>query len=109
MHREVVSWAVECQKRGAGEILLTSMETDGCRDGFDLELTRAVCEAVDIPVIASGGCGNLSHFSQVFEETGADAALAASLFHSGELTVGQVKEYLKKHQIQVREQAEYGT
>ena len=109
MHREVVSWAVECQKRGAGEILLTSMETDGCRDGFDLELTRAVCEAVDIPVIASGGCGTLSHFAQVFEETGADAALAASLFHSGELTVGQVKEYLKEQQIQVRGQAGYGT
>ena len=78
---DAVEWAKRCQELGAGEILLTSMDTDGCREGFDLELLRAVCSVVSIPVIASGGCGRLEHFSQVFEETGADAALAASLFH----------------------------
>lgn len=101
--KDVVSWAKECEQRGAGEILLTSMDTDGCRDGFDLELTNAVCNAVNIPVIASGGCGTLSHFSEVFQKTKADAALAASLFHSGELTVQQVKQYLHSHNIRVRE------
>lgn len=70
---DAVEWAKKCQELGAGEILLTSMDTDGCKEGFDLELTRAVCNAVTIPVIASGGCGRLEHFSQVFEETGADA------------------------------------
>lgn len=99
---EAVSWAKKCQELGAGEILLTSMDTDGCRDGFDLELTQAVSQAVSIPVIASGGCGKLEHFSQVFEETGADAALAASLFHFRELTVEQVKEHLREHDIPVR-------
>ena len=86
----------------AGEILLTSMDTDGCRDGFDLELTQSVCDRVSIPVIASGGCGKLEHFSEVFEKTGADAALAASLFHFRELTVGQVKEHLREKNIPVR-------
>lgn len=99
---EAVAWAKRCQELGAGEILLTSMDTDGCRDGFDLELTQAVCQAVSIPVIASGGCGKLEHFSQVFEQTGADAALAASLFHFRELTVEQVKEHLREHDIPVR-------
>ena len=99
---EAVSWAKKCQELGAGEILLTSMDTDGCRDGFDLDLTQAVSQAVSIPVIASGGCGKLEHFSQVFEETGADAALAASLFHFRELTVEQVKEHLREHDIPVR-------
>ena len=95
-------WAQKCQQLGAGEILLTSMDTDGCRDGFDLELTNAVCDMVSIPVIASGGCGKLEHFSEVFKESKADAALAASLFHFRELTVEQVKEHLKEKQIPVR-------
>ena len=99
---DAVEWAKKCQKLGAGEILLTSMDTDGCKEGFDLELTRAVCDAVTIPVIASGGCGRLEHFSQVFEETGADAALAASLFHFRELTVEEVKNHLAENNIPVR-------
>ncbi len=99
---DAVEWAKKCQELGAGEILLTSMNTDGCREGFDLELLRAVCSVVSIPVIASGGCGRLEHFSQVFEETGADAALAASLFHFRELTVEEVKEHLAEHEIPVR-------
>lgn len=99
---DAVEWAKKCQELGAGEILLTSMDTDGCREGFDLELLRAVCSVVSIPVIASGGCGGLEHFSQVFEETGADAALAASLFHFRELTVEEVKEHLAEHEIPVR-------
>lgn len=99
---DAVEWAKKCQELGAGEILLTSMDTDGCKEGFDLELTRAVCNAVTIPVIASGGCGRLEHFSQVFEETGADAALAASLFHFRELTVEEVKNHLAEHKIPVR-------
>ena len=78
------------------------MDTDGCKEGFDLELTRAVCDVVTIPVIASGGCGRLEHFSQVFEETGADAALAASLFHFRELTVEEVKNHLAENNIPVR-------
>lgn len=99
---DAVEWAKKCQKLGAGEILLTSMDTDGCKEGFDLELTRAVCDTVTIPVIASGGCGRLEHFSQVFEETGADAALAASLFHFRELTVEEVKNHLAENNIPVR-------
>ena len=78
------------------------MDADGTKNGFDLELTRAVTEAVSIPVIASGGCGSLNHFAEVFRETGCDAALAASLFHFGELTVPQVKQYLKEQNIPVR-------
>lgn len=103
---DAVEWARQGQALGAGEILLTSMDADGTKAGFDLELTRAVTQAVTIPVIASGGCGKLSHFAQVFEETGCDAALAASLFHFGELTVPQVKEYLREHSIPVRERGE---
>lgn len=99
---DAVEWAKKCQELGAGEILLTSMDTDGCKEGFDLELTRAVYDAVTIPVIASGGCGRLEHFSQVFEETGADAALAASLFHFRELTVEEVKNHLAENNIPVR-------
>ena len=91
-----VEWAKKCQELGAGEILLTSMDTDGCKEGFDLELCNAVCNVVSIPVIASGGCGKLEHFSEVFEKSGADAALAASLFHFKELTVEEVKEHLKE-------------
>ena len=99
---DAVKWAKKCQELGAGEILLTSMDTDGCRDGFDLELTKAICSQVTIPVIASGGCGKLEHFSEVFQKTGADAALAASLFHLRELTVEQVKEHLREQDIPVR-------
>ena len=100
--KDAIEWAKTCERLGAGEILLTSMDTDGCRDGFDLELTQAICQAVSIPVIASGGCGRLEHFSEVFEKTGADAALAASLFHFRELSVDQVKEHLKEHGLPVR-------
>lgn len=99
---DVVEWARRGQQLGAGEILLTSMDADGTKAGFDLAMTKAVTEAVPIPVIASGGCGSLEHFAQVFEETGCDAALAASLFHFGELTVPQVKEFLKGRDIPVR-------
>ena len=99
---DAIQWAKEGQRLGAGEILLTSMDADGTKAGFDLPMTRAVTEAVGIPVIASGGCGSLSHFAQVFEETGCDAALAASLFHFGELTVPQVKDYLRTRNIPVR-------
>ena len=99
---DAVEWAKQGQALGAGEILLTSMDADGTRAGFDLAMTRAVTGAVSIPVIASGGCGSLEHFAQVFRETGCDAALAASLFHFGELTVPQVKDYLRRQQIPVR-------
>lgn len=101
---DAVWWAKECEKLGAGEILLTSMDADGAKEGFDLELLKAVCAVVSIPVIASGGCGKLEDFSQVFEETGADAALAASLFHYNELTVDEVKVHLEEHKIPVRRQ-----
>lgn len=99
---DVLEWAKEVERLGAGEIMLTSMDADGTRAGFDLLMTKAVCEAVRIPVIASGGCGKVEDFSAVFEETGADAALAASLFHFGELTIDQVKTHLEAHTIPVR-------
>ena len=99
---DAIQWAKEVQERGAGEILLTSMDADGTKEGFDIELLNAVCEAVSIPVIASGGCGRLEHFSEVFLESGADAALAASLFHYKELTVEQVKTHLAEKGIPVR-------
>lgn len=101
---DAVWWAKECERLGAGEILLTSMDADGAKEGFDLELLRAVCGVVSIPVIASGGCGKIEHFSQVFEETGADAALAASMFHYKEVTVDEVKAHLEEHKIPVRRQ-----
>ncbi|GAA6394035.1 imidazoleglycerol phosphate synthase cyclase subunit [Clostridiales bacterium] len=99
---DAVEWAQQGEALGAGEILLTSMDADGTKAGFDLEMTRAVTQAVSIPVIASGGCGTLEHFAQVFQETGCDAALAASLFHFGELTVPQVKDFLRDKNIPVR-------
>ena len=99
---DAVEWAKEAEQLGAGEILLTSMDGDGTKAGFDLPMTRAVTDAVSIPVIASGGCGCLRHFEEVFTETGADAALAASLFHFGELTVPQVKDYLRGRGIPAR-------
>lgn len=100
--KELIEWAKEGERLGAGEILLTSMDADGTKAGFDLEMTKAVADAVRIPVIASGGCGSLAHFAQVFEETDCDAALAASLFHFGELTVPQVKDYLRAQNVPVR-------
>ncbi len=99
---DAVEWAREGERLGAGEILLTSMDADGTKAGFDLEMTKAVTDAVSIPVIASGGCGSLEHFAEVFEKTNCDAALAASLFHFGELTVPQVKGYLAQKNIPVR-------
>ncbi len=99
---DAIEWAKQAEALGAGEILLTSMDTDGTKNGFDLELLNAVMEVVNIPVIASGGCGRLEHFSEVFEKSGADAALAASLFHYRELTVGQVKAHLRESGIPVR-------
>lgn len=100
--KDAVEWAKLGEQLGAGEILLTSMDADGTKQGFDLAMTKAIADAVNIPVIASGGCGSLEHFADVFEQTGADAALAASLFHFGELTVPQVKDYLKGKSIPVR-------
>ena len=99
---DLIEWVTEGERLGAGEILLTSMDTDGTKAGFDIAMTRAVEEAVGIPVIASGGGGCLEHFAQVFDQAHADAALAASLFHFGELTVGQVKDYLRTRDIPVR-------
>lgn len=99
---DAVEWSKRGVELGAGEILLTSMDADGTKAGFDLPLTKAVTAAVSVPVIASGGCGCLEHFAEVFEKTGCDAALAASLFHFGELTVPQVKTYLKGRGIPVR-------
>lgn len=99
---DAVWWAKRACELGAGEILLTSMDADGTKEGFDLPLLNAVCAVVNVPVIASGGCGTLDHFSEVFEKTDADAALAASLFHYRELTVAQVKEHLHAHHIPVR-------
>lgn len=99
---DALEWIKQCEKLGAGEILLTSMDADGTKNGFDLALTDAVTRSVGIPVIASGGCGKLSDFSDVFQKTGADAALAASLFHYKELTVSQVKNHLAGVGIPVR-------
>ena len=99
---DLIDWVKQGEALGAGEILLTSMDADGTKAGFDLPMTKAVTDAVGIPVIASGGCGSLEHFAQVFKETGCDAALAASLFHFGELTVPQVKDFLRGRDIPVR-------
>ena len=99
---DAIDWAKRMQAAGAGEILLTSMDRDGTRDGFDLPLTRAVSEAVGVPVIASGGAGNLEHLAQAVLEGKADAVLAASIFHFGEFTVGEAKQHLKTRGIEVR-------
>jgi cyclase len=100
--RDAVEWALEAKKAGAGEILLTSMDADGTKDGYDVELTAAVCDAVNIPVIASGGAGKLEHFYDAIARGGADGVLAASLFHYRELEIRQVKEYLQSKGIPVR-------
>ena len=100
--RRAVDWAKEVAERGAGEILLTSMDQDGQKSGFDLELTRRVASSVRVPVIASGGAGALEHFYEVFSATPAAAALAASLFHFQELRIGEVKSYLKEKGVNVR-------
>ena len=99
---DAVSWARRGAELGAGEILLTSMDRDGTRAGYDLELLRAVVGAVEIPVIASGGVGSLEHLREGLTEGGADAALAASIFHDGEFSVGQAKRYLAEHGVPVR-------
>ncbi|MDR1246257.1 MAG: imidazole glycerol phosphate synthase subunit HisF [Clostridiales Family XIII bacterium] len=99
---DAAEWAMEAERRGAGEILLTSMDTDGTKHGFDTGMLNAICAVVNIPVIASGGGGRISDFTNVFEETGADAALAASIFHYGELSVGDIKRELARAGIPVR-------
>ena len=99
---DAVEWAMEAERLGAGEILLTSMDCDGTKEGYDLELTRTIAEQVSIPVIASGGAGSLEHFSEILTEGKADAALAASLFHYKELEIRQVKEYLREQGVSVR-------
>ncbi len=100
--REAVEWAREGVERGAGEILLTSMDRDGTEDGYELELTRAVADAVDVPVIASGGAGNLDHLVDAVEQGRADAVLCASIFHYGQYTVGQAKQRMRDAGIPVR-------
>lgn len=100
--KDAVTWAKQAQDLGAGEILLTSMDRDGTKDGYDIELTKRIAQIVSIPVIASGGAGTLSHFAEVLTEGKADAALAASLFHFGELSIGQVKTYLANQGVAVR-------
>lgn len=100
--RDAVEWAVEAEKRGAGEILLTSMDCDGTKNGYDIELTRKVSDNVKIPVIASGGAGAMEHFYEALTEGRADAVLAASLFHYKEMEIMDLKKYLKKKGIEVR-------
>jgi imidazole glycerol-phosphate synthase subunit HisF len=101
--RDAVEWAAEAERLGAGEILLTSMDRDGTLDGYDLELTRAVSDAVRLPVIASGGAGNAAHMYEALTRGGAEAVLAASIFHFGELTVAQVKSDLALRGVEVRQ------
>jgi len=99
---DALEWAKEMATRGAGELLVTSMDADGTQAGYDLELTRAIAHSVEIPVIASGGAGNCQHIYEAFKEGQAEAALLASLLHYGQLTVAEIKEYLQAHQIPVR-------
>ena len=100
--KDAVEWAVEAEKRGAGEILLTSMDCDGTKAGYDIELTRTISEAVSIPVIASGGAGTMEHFAEALTEGKAEAALAASLFHYREMEIIDLKKYLAEKNIPVR-------
>ena len=99
---DAVEWALRAERLGAGEILLTSMDKDGTRDGYDLELTRAISSSVRIPVIASGGAGRLEHFHQALTEGGASAVLAASIFHFGQYKIAEVKDYLRARGVVVR-------
>ena len=99
---DAIEWVKEIAERGAGEILLTSMDCDGTKDGFDIELTRAVSESISIPVIASGGAGHSEHFVEILSDGKADAALAASIFHYGECKISDIKNYLAKNGIEVR-------
>ena len=99
---DAVEWAVRAQELGAGEILLTSMDRDGTKDGYDLPITARIAEAVTIPVIASGGVGTLEHIRQGLTDGKASAALAASIYHFGEYTIGQTKDYLREHGVHVR-------
>src|SRR5262245_3412350 len=100
--RDAVAWAAEGVERGAGEILLTSMDRDGTKDGFDIALTRAVAEAVSVPVVASGGCGTVAHMAEVLTEGRASAALAASIFHFGEVRIPDAKAQLLREGVEVR-------
>jgi cyclase len=100
--KDAVAWAVEAEHRGAGEILLTSMDADGTQAGYDLEVTRAIAESVAIPVIASGGAGALEHIYDGVTQGKAEAALVASLVHYGILSIGQMKQYLREHGVSVR-------
>ncbi|GAA0747956.1 imidazole glycerol phosphate synthase subunit HisF [Clostridium oceanicum] len=99
---DAIEWAKKAESLGAGEILLTSMDADGTKGGYDINFLNAICDSVNIPVIASGGCGNIEHFYDVFDKTDADAALAASLFHYKELTIPEVKRYLKNKNVEIR-------
>ena len=99
---DLIEWVTKCEELGAGEILLTSMDADGTKAGYDIDMINAVCNAVDIPVIASGGCGSIQDIVDVFKQTNCDAALVASLFHFGEATVEDVRKELRKHDINVR-------
>ncbi len=99
---DAIAWAMTAEKLGAGEILLTSMDCDGTKAGYDIELTRRISESVSIPVIASGGAGTKEHFYEALTEGGASAALAASLFHYKELEIGEVKKYLREKGVSVR-------
>lgn len=100
--KDLLEWVQELEERGAGEILLTSMDADGTKAGYNLEMTKAVCDLVNIPVIASGGAGSVDDFADVFAATGCDAALAASLFHYGELTIDEVKDAMRARGIPAR-------
>ena len=99
---DAILWAKEVEQRGAGELLVTSMDADGTKAGYDLELTRTIAEQVEIPVIASGGAGNCAHIHEALTTGKAEAALLASLLHYGELTVSEIKNYLAEHQVPVR-------
>ena len=99
---DAIKWAREVEKRGAGEILLTSIDADGTENGYDIELTKAICRSVRVPVIASGGCGRARHMLDVFDGTNVDAALAASIFHYEKSTVDKVKKYLKRNGVRIR-------
>lgn len=99
---DVIEWAREAQRRGAGELFVNSIDTDGTREGYDIPVTKAVCEAVSTPVIASSGAGGPEHMHEVFTEAGADATLAASIFHFGEYSIGEVKQYLAQRDVPIR-------